>query len=291
MTQPSQLLNLNVLKETSPPGILIDGSITDMGTFIGDDLEDYVIDSHTLSIQHIAADPSEGTFHNSQTMSKSAQETVTEYDRNVNVRFDSKLTVSEFESMQRFTTGANDSEQKPASVNILAPHNKQMASTESLQNANSTHLQPNSEEINSTSSVQNNLELMRGTQSYTEGEAHDAGSHQNIASGALGPPTSEITPLLSTGTTTDFNEDDVFAVEETVTVRIRRSVFLETTQRNSATPHQNVSFEVMEDVVDWGGVSTNSFSFGTAFLCIEKAVIEETSELPRSIIYCVILSG
>jgi hypothetical protein len=96
---------------------------------------------------------------------------------------------------------------------------------------------------------------MQDAQSYTVGEAYDAGNHQSIASGAMDSSTSEMTPQYSTSTTSDFNEDDVLLDEETVTIRLKRSVSLETTQRNSLTPLQNASFDIMEPVVDWGGVS------------------------------------
>jgi hypothetical protein len=66
-----------------------------------------------------------------------------------------------------------------------------------------------------------------------------------------------MTPLFSTSTTSDFNEDDVLLDEETVTVRLKRSISLEATERNSFTPHQNASIGIMEPVVDWGGVSLN----------------------------------
>jgi hypothetical protein len=252
VTQPPLLLNLNALKETSPPGILIDGTTTDTNIFLEDVLEDHVVPTHTLSIQHIAVKPSEAvdfedSFQYGQTMSKSTQETVTEYDRHVNVRFDTKLTVIESESVRTFTIGADDFEQKETSVTALASDHKHLAPTESLQNASNSHLLPNSEKINSTSSVENNLELLHDTYDYTEGEAYNASS-------AVDSSTSEMSPLPSTNTTSDFNEDDVLG-EEPVTIRLKRSVSLEATQQNSLTPHQNASFDIMELVVDWGGVS------------------------------------
>jgi hypothetical protein len=188
-------------------------------------------------------------------MNKSTQQTASQHDTNINVQFGPKLTVREFERRQRFTTGTNDSAQKPASISTWAPHNKQIAPTESLQNANSTKLQSNS--------VQNNQGLMSGTQSYTEDGARDAGSHQSTTSGALGSPTSEVTPLPPTSTATGFNDGDIVADEEAASVRMRKSVLLEATQRNSSTPQQNVSFDVM-DSVDWGEVSI-------ACVCLGKA--------------------
>lgn len=95
---------------------------------------------------------------------------------------------------------------------------------------------------------------MHDSYKYTEGEAYDEGIRQSIASSALDTSTSEMTPLHSTSTTSDFNEDDVLLDEETVTIRLKRSVSLEATQRNSLTLHQNASFDIMEPVVDWGGV-------------------------------------
>jgi hypothetical protein len=96
---------------------------------------------------------------------------------------------------------------------------------------------------------------MQEAQSYTVGEAYDAESHQSIASSATDSSMSEMTPLYSTNTTSDFKEDDVLLDEETVTLRLKRSVVLEATKRNSSIPHQNASFDIMELVVDWGGVS------------------------------------
>lgn len=256
-SQPTLLSKLNALKETSPPGILIDGSTTDTDTFFGDVLEDHTIHTDTLSTRHIAVTPSEAAdfednFPYAQTMSQSRQETVRGNDRNANVRVDSKLTVTESESIQTFTIGANDFEQKETSVTTLAPDDKQFTLTESSQNASNSHLQPNS-----ASSVQNNVELMQDAHSYTEGEDYEAGDHQSIASIVMDSSTSEMTPLFSTSTTSDFNEDDVLLDEETVTVRLKRSISLEATERNSFTPHQNASIGIMEPVVDWGGVSLN----------------------------------
>lgn len=256
-TQETLLSNLNALKETSPPGILIDGSTTDIDTFFEDILEDHVIHTDTLSTQNIAVTPSEAadfedSFPYGQIMSKSTQETVREYDRNANVRVDSALTLTESESIQTFTKGADDYEQKETSVTTLAPDHKQFALTESLQNASNSHLQPNS-----ASSVQNDVELMQDAQSYTEGEAYEAGNHQSIGSSAMDSSTSGMIPLYSTNMTSDFNEDDVLLDEETVTIRLKRSVPLEATERNLLTPHQNASFDIMEPIVDWGGVSFN----------------------------------
>lgn len=254
-TQPTLLSNLNALKETSPPAILIDGSATYIDTFFGDILEDHSIHTDTLSIQHIAVTPNEAadfedSFPYGQIMTKRTQETVREYDRNENVQIDSKFNVSESESIQTFTIGADDFEQKETSVTTLAPDHKQFAPTESLQNSSSSHLQPNS-----ASSVQNNVELMQDAQNYTEGEAYDAGNHQSTASSAMDSSTSEMTPLYSTSITSDFTEDDVLLDEEIATTRLKRSISLEATQRNSLSPHQNASFDIMEPVVDWGGVS------------------------------------
>ncbi|PNF38764.1 hypothetical protein B7P43_G14028 [Cryptotermes secundus] len=254
-TQPTLLSNLNALKETSPPGILIDGSTTDTDIFFGDVLEDHTTHTDTLSTQHIAVTPSEAAdfednFPYGQIVSKSTQETVREYDRNANVRLDSKLTVTDSESIQTFTIGANDFEQKETSVTTLAPDHKQFALTESSQNASNSHLQPNS-----ASSVHNNVELMQDAHSYTEGEVYETGDHQSIASIVMDSTTSEMTPLFSTSRTSNFNEDDVLLAEETVTIRLKRSISLEATERNPLTPHQNASFGIVEPVVDWGGVS------------------------------------
>lgn len=255
-TQPTLLSNLNALKGTSPPGILIDGSTTDTDTFFGDVLEDHTIHTDTLSAQYVAVTPGEAAdfkdnFPYGQIMSKSTQETVREYDRNANVRVDFKLTVTEPESIQTFAIGANDFVQKETSVTTLAPDHKQFTLTESSQNARNSHVQPNS-----ASSVQSNVELMQDAQSYTEGD-YEAGNHQSTASIVMDSSTSEMTPLFSTSTTSDFNEDDVLLGEETVTIRLKRSISLEATERNSLTPHQNASIGIMEPVVDWGGVSLN----------------------------------
>jgi hypothetical protein len=192
----------------------------------------------------------EDSFQEGQTISKSTQETFKEYDRNANVGVHSKLTVSESESIQTFTIGVDGFEQKDTSVTTLTPDHKKFAPTESLQNASNSRLQPNS-----SSYVQSNLELMHDAYNYTEGVDYDAGIHQSIASNALDTSTTEMAPLYSTSTTSDFNEDYVLLDEETVTIRLKRSVSLEATQRNSLTPHQNASFDIMEPVVDWGGVS------------------------------------
>jgi hypothetical protein len=235
---------------------LVDGSTTDTDRFFGHVLEDHAVHTHTLtSIQHIAVKQSESvdfddSFQDGQTMSKSIQESFKDYDRISNVGVDSKLTVNESESIQTFTIGVDDFEHKDTSVTTLTPDHKKFAPTESSQNTSNSRLQPNS-----ASSVQSNLKLMHDAYNYTEGEDYVAGIHQSIASNALDTSTSEMAVLHSTSTTSDFNEDDVLLDEETVTIRLKRSVTLEATQQNPLIPHQNASFDIMEPVVDWGGVS------------------------------------
>jgi hypothetical protein len=277
-TQSSHLLNLNTITDTNlPASVLIDDVTTDTGTFAGHVAEDHAIDTLALSVQRTVMDPTDATdledaFQNSQTMNKRTYERVTEDYRNANIRVDSKISVSESASIETFTIGANNSEQKASSVTTIVPEDKQLAPTDSVEGISNSHLQPYSEYMHPSSSVPNNLQLMHDTHIYTEGEGRTQSS-------AMDSATSEVTPLQSTLTTSDFSEDDVLPNEDTVTMRLKRSVFSEATQQNTMPPHQNDSFDVMETVVDWGGVSVLSLSFETEVVCIGKAVIYGTVRL------------
>jgi hypothetical protein len=255
-TQPPLVFFPNSLKETSSAGVLIHGFSTHRNTFVGEDPEDQLV--HTLTnFQHITVKPSKNLYFEhkkySRTTSEGTFEGATESGKDLNLKNGSRLAVNEFESVESLTSGAYNFRGKETSVTNTVPEHEQSAPTEFLLNAGNSHLQPHS--------VDSTVELLHDRHNYTVEEDHVAGFHLSTATSVMESSTSEISPLHSTDTASNFDEENIPVDEDTATRRVKRSVPLEATLRNSFLPHKNASFDVVEPIVDWGGVSLNYFKY------------------------------
>jgi hypothetical protein len=259
--QAPLLLQLNAVKEMTPAGAALNGFTTHRNTFIGEMSEDETRHTHKLNLQYTTAKPNENleiqnTFQYGETMSNSALQKNTESDRGSHLRQNSTRTVHESESGQSLTMAADVYQQNETSVTAMAPESKQSAQTESASKASNSHLQPNSKERNASYSADYAMGLLRDIIDYeSEGEAYGAGTTFSVAPSDVDLTTPEMSHIDSTSIASDFNKENTSPDEGHVPVRVKRSNSLETAQQNELPLHQNASFDIMEPLVDWGGVS------------------------------------
>jgi hypothetical protein len=261
--QPQLLFVPDTIKDTSPDEVLTHGFSTN--TFVGEDSEAKVVHTHT-NLQHITKKPSENLdFKNgikqSQTTGEGTFERAIEHDKDLNLKNNSRTKVNEYESVESLTKRADDFRETKTLVITTVPDNEQSTQRDVLLNAGNSHLQPDSANVNSTHSVDNVMELLHGSHNYTVEEDYDAGIHPSTSTSGTESWTSEISPSHPRNTASDFDEGHIPVDEDAVTMRIKRSVSSEHTQRNSFDPHQNTSYDAVQPIVDWGGVSLNNFKY------------------------------
>jgi hypothetical protein len=100
------------------------------------------------------------------------------------------------------------------------------------------------------------MELPRVIHIYeSEGEAIGTGISFSVVPSDLDFTTPGMSQLHSTSIAGDFTEEYMSPNKEPLAIRLNRRNSLEAAQNNSLPLHQNASFDIMEPLVDWGGVS------------------------------------
>ena len=261
MPQPSLLLQLNALKEINTAGPSLYGLTTHRNTFIGEISEDATRHTDKLNLQNTTGKPNnnleiQNTFQYDETMSNSSLHRNKESDRNVHTIENSTRTVRESQSGRSIRMVEDVDQQNDTSVTAMAPESKQSAPTESASNPSNSHLQPDYKERNPSHSADNAVGLPRDIPNYeSEGEANGMAIAFSIVPGDSDLTAPGISQLHSASIAGDFKEENMSPNEGPLTIRVKRSNSLEAAQQNSLPLHQNASFDIMEPVVNWGGVS------------------------------------
>jgi hypothetical protein len=251
--QISLLLQLTAAKEMNTAGPSLYEFIIERNTFIAKISEDKIRHTYKLNLQNTTAKPnnnleSQNTFQNGESMNNNTPKRNTESDRDLHMRENSTHTLSEPQSGRSIRMTADVDQQKETPETAMTPESKESAPTESLSELNNSHLQPNYKERNSNHSADNAVGLPRDIPIYkSEGKANGMGITFNIVPSDLDLTTSGVYEFHST--------KNMFSNEEILAIRVKRSNSLQAAQQNSLPLHHNASFDIMEPLVDWGGVS------------------------------------
>jgi hypothetical protein len=259
--QPSLLLQLNAVKETNIARPSLYEFTTHRNTFVGEISENKTRHIDKLNLQNTTVKPNnsleiQNTFHYGETMSNNALQRNTESDRDLHMRENSTRTVRESQSGQNIRMPTDVDQQNETTQTAVDPKNKPSVPIESASKPNNSHLQPNYKERNSSFYADNAVELPRDIHIYeSEGEANDTGISFSIVPSDLDLTTPGMPQLHSTSIASDFTEENMSPNKEPLATRLNRRNSLEAAQENSLPLHQNASFDIMEPLVDWGGVS------------------------------------
>jgi hypothetical protein len=250
--QPPLLLQLTAVKEMNTVGPSLYEFTTHRNTFIGEISEDKIRHTNKLNFQNTTVKSNDNleiqnTSQYGATMSNNTLQRNTESNRDLHMRENSSRTVRESQSGRSFRMTADVDQPNETSETAMTPDSKQSAQTESASKHNNSHSQPNYKERNPSHSVDNTVGLLRDIPIYeSEGEANGLGISFSIVRNDLDLTTPGMSELHSTSTGGDFKEENMSQNEGPLAIRVKRSNSLEA---------QNASFEIMEPLVDWGGVS------------------------------------
>jgi hypothetical protein len=259
--QPSLLLQLIAVKEMNTAGPSLYEFTTQRNAFIGE-ISDYKI-RHTnkQNLQTTTVKPNnnleiQNNFQYGETMNNNTLQRNAESDRDLYARKNSTRTVRESQSGRSITMAADVDQQKETSATAMTPESKESAASEAASEPNNSHLQPNYKERNPSHSADNAVGLPRDIPIYkSEGKANGMGITFNEVPSDLELTTPGMSHLHSTSIAGGFKEENMSPNEGPLAIRVKRSNSLEGAQQNSLPLHQNASFDIMEPLVDWGGVS------------------------------------
>ncbi|XP_021921407.1 urea transporter 2-like isoform X2 [Zootermopsis nevadensis] len=241
----------NSLTEPNSASVLMHELGTHNNAFVAE-VQDYQdVNTHT-NFQHITTKPSEildfeNNIKHSRTTREDTFDADTESGKDLNLKNDSRLNVNELEYVEYLTTAADDFRETGTSAITVIPEQNQSTPAELL-NASISRLQSHSGKVNDTYSVGSVVQLLQDKHNFIVEEDYDAGIQLSPITSSMESSTSEISPLYSTNSANIFEEENIPADEDAVSRRVKRSLSLE------VTPHQNASSDVMEHIVDWGGV-------------------------------------
>ena len=250
--QPSLLLQLTAVKEMNTVGPSLYEFTTHRNTFIGEISEDKIRHNNKLNLQNTTLKSNnnleiQNTSQYGEAMSKNTLQGNTESDRDLHMRENSTRIVREFQSGRNIRMAVDVGQQKETSETAMTPDSKESAPTESASKPNNSHLQPNYKERNPSHSADNTVVLPRDILIYeSEGDANGLEITFSIVPNDLDLTTPGMSELHSTSLAGDFKEENMFPNERPLAIRVKRSNSLEA---------QNASIEIMEPLVDWGGVS------------------------------------
>jgi len=260
--QPALLLQLIAVKEMNTSGPSLYEFTTQRNTFIGEISEDKIRRTYKLNLQNTTVKPNnnmeiQNTFQYGETMNNNTLQRNTESDRDLHMSENSTRAVREPQSGRSIRMAADVDQQKETSETAMTPENKESPPTESASKLNNSHLQPNYKERNPNHSADNAVGLPRDILIYkSEGNANGMGITFNIVPSDLDLTTTPgMSQLHSTRIAGGFKEENMSPNVGSLAIRVKRSKSLETAQQISLPLHQNASFDIVEPLVDWGGVS------------------------------------
>ena len=259
--QPPLLLQLIAVKEMKTTATSLYEFTTHRNAFIGEISEDKIRHTNKLNLQSTTVKSNnnlviQNSFQYGETISNNTLKRNTESDRDLEVRENSTRTVRESQSSRSIRMATDVDQQNETSETAMIPESKQSAPTESASKPNNSHLQPNYEDRNPSHSAENVVELPRDILIYeSEGEGNGLGITFSTVPSDLDLTSPGMSQLHSTNIAGDFREENMSPNEGPLAIRIKRSNPLKTAQQNALPLHQNASFDNMEPLVDWGGVS------------------------------------
>jgi hypothetical protein len=254
-------LQLNAVKGMNTAGPSLYEFTTHRDTFIGEISEDKTRHIDKRNLQNTTVNPNnsleiQNTFQYGETLSNNTLQRKTESDRDLHMRENATRSVRESQSGRSIRMAADVDQQNETKKIAVDPENKPSAPIESASKPNSSHLQPNYKERNPSLYADNAVVLPRDIPLYeSEGEANGKGISFSIVPSDLDLTTPGKSQLHSTDIAGDFTEENMSPDKGPLVIRLNRRNSLEATQQNSLPFHQNASFDNMEPLVDWGGVS------------------------------------
>lgn len=259
--QPPLLLQLIAVKEMKTAATSHYEFTTHRNAFIGEISEGKIRHTNKLNLRSTTVKSNnnlenQNNFQYGETISNNTLQKNAESIKDLEVRENSIRTVHESQSGRSIRMATDVVQRNETSETTMTPESKRSAPTESMSKPNNSHLQPNYEERNPSHSAENAVGLPRDIPIYeSEGEGNGLGITFNIMPNDLDLTTPGMSQLHSTNIAGDFKEENMSPNEGPLAIRIKRSNPLEAAQQNSLPLHQNASFDTMEPLIDWGGVS------------------------------------
>jgi hypothetical protein len=257
-------LQLIGVKEINTAGPSLYESTSQRNTSTGEISEDKIRHTYKQNLQNTTVKPNnnleiQNTFQYGETMNNTLQRN-TESDTDLHMRENSTRTVRESQSGRSIRMAADVGQQNETSETAMNPESKQSAPTESASKAGNSHLQPNDKEKNPSHSAANTVGLPHDISIYkSEARANGMGITFSLVPSDLDLRTPGMSHLHSKSIAGDFKEENMSPNGGPMAVRVKRSNSLEAAQQNSLPLQQNSSFDTMEPLVNWGGVSANLF--------------------------------
>jgi hypothetical protein len=258
-------LQLTAVKEMNTAGPSLYEFTTYWDTFIGEISEDKIRHTNKLNLQNTTVKSNnnveiQNTFQYGATMINNTLQRNTESESDLHTRENSTRIVRESQSGRNIRMATDVDQQNETLETAMTPESKESAPTESASKPNNSHLQPNHKERNPNHSADNAVALPRDILIYkSEEKANGMGITFNIVPNDLDLTTPGMFQLHLTNIAGGFKEENMPPNEGLLAKRIKRSNSSEAAQQNSLPLHQNASFDIMEPLVDWGGVSLNLF--------------------------------
>lgn len=259
--QPSLLLQLTAVNEMNTAGPSFHEFTTHRDTFTGEISEDKIRHTNKLNLQNTTVKSNnnleiQNTFQYGATMVNNTLQRNAESERDLHMTENSTRNVRESQSVRSIRMAADVDKQNENLESAMSPESKKSAPTESASKPNNSHLQPNHKERNPNHSADNAVGLPRDILIYkSEGKANGMGITFNIVPSDLELTTPGMSQLHLTSLAGGLKEENISPNEGPLAKRMKKNNSLEAAQQNSLPLHQNASFDIMEPLVDWGGVS------------------------------------